>query len=195
MLIFIAGLLFFLGVHSLRIFAEPWRERQRARLGAGAFKGLYSLLSLAGFGLMLWGYGQARLDPVVLWSPPPWLRHPAALLILLAFILVAASHATGSRIKAAVGHPMLAGVKLWALAHLLVNGTLNDVLLFGSFGVWAVLAFRCARQRDRAAGTRYAVTGWGRDVAVVLGGVAAWAVFAFYLHLRLIGVQPFAFHG
>jgi len=191
MLTLIAGLLLFLGVHSLRIFAEPWRQHMRERLGAGAWKGLYALLSLAGFGLLLWGFGRARLDPVLLWSPPPWLRHPAALLLVPAFILLVAAYIPGTRIRAAIGHPMLAGVQLWALAHLLVNGRLHDLVLFGSFLVWSVLAFASARARDRRAGTRYAVQGRGRDAAAIVVGLLACAGFAQFAHLPLIGVQPF----
>lgn len=192
MALFIAGLVIFLGVHSVRIVAEPWRQRQRARLGAGTWKALYALASLGGFALMLWGYGQARQEPLLLWSPPHGLRHPAALLTLVAFALLAAAYVPGTRIKAAVGHPMLAGVFLWALAHLLVKGTFPDALLFGGFLLWAAFAFASSRRRDRLAGTRYAVQGVGRDVAAVLVGLGAWAAFALLAHRFLIGVQPFA---
>ena len=129
----VLGLVLFLGVHSTRIFADDWRTRQIARLGEGAWKGLYSVASLAGFALLVWGYGQTRIDPVVVWDPPTWTRHLAALLMIPAFVLVVAAYVPGNRIKAAVGHPMVAGVKVWAIAHLLSNGRLGDIVLFGVF--------------------------------------------------------------
>lgn len=187
----VAGLLIFLGVHSVRIYADAWRSAQIARLGEGPWKGLYSLASAVGLGLIVWGYGEARMAPVDLWYPPVWTRHLAALLTLPAFVLIAAAYVPGTRVKAAIGHPMVGGVKLWALAHLLANGRLADLLLFGAFLVWAALDFRSARRRDRAAGTRYAAGPAARDGLAVAAGVAAWAAFAFWLHGWLIGVRPF----
>ena len=146
----ILGLILFLGVHSVRIFAEGWRTAQIAQRGEGAWKGLYSVASIVGFGLIIWGYGLAREQPTVLWPPQLWARHLASLLTLVAFILLAAAYVPKNGIKAWVHHPMVLGVKVWALAHLLANHTLADLLLFGSFLVWAVLDFRAARQRDRA---------------------------------------------
>jgi len=190
--VLIAGLLLFLGVHSTRVFADGWRAQQVQRLGLGRWKGLYTLVSLLGFGLLLWGFGMARAQPVVLWSPPRWTHHLAALLVLLAFILVVAAYVPGTYIKAAVGHPMVLGVKVWAAAHLLANGTLADVLLFGSFLVWAIYTYAASRRRDRAAGTRYAPVGASRDVLAVLIGVVAFGLFAAFGHRWLIGVDPFA---
>jgi uncharacterized membrane protein len=187
----ILGLVLFLGVHSVRVFAEPWRSGFIARRGANAWKGVYSLLSLAGFALLLWGYGQARLQPVLLWVPPSGVRHLAALLTVPAFVLLAASYVPGNSIKARLHHPMILGVKVWALSHLVANGTLAQVLLFGSFLLWAVLSFRAARQRDRAAGTVYPPGRMGATVVTVVVGLLAWAVFAFWAHGVLIGVRPF----
>jgi uncharacterized membrane protein len=141
--------------------------------------------------MIVWGYGQTRLAPVDLWFPPAWTRHAAALLTLPAFILLAAAYVPGTRIKAAVGHPMVAGVKLWAFAHLLSNGRLGDVVLFGAFLAWAIADFIASRRRDRAAGTRHAVGPVSKDVLAVAIGVVAWAAFAFALHGWLIGVRPF----
>jgi uncharacterized membrane protein len=191
MAILILGLLIFLGVHSVRIVADPWRTQMRARMGEQAWKGVYSLVSLAGFVLLIWGFSQARQAPVVLWVPPVGMRHLAGLLTLVAFIFLAASHVPGNGIKAKVHHPMLIGVKIWAFAHLLANGNLADVVLFGSFLVWAIIDFKSARQRDRAAGTVYP-PGTARGTAIaVVAGVAGWALFAFWLHGLLIGVRPF----
>ncbi len=193
MTLLLAGLFLFLGVHSVRIFAEDWRQRQIARSGEAPWKIVYSLISLAGFVLIVWGYGSVRADPsgITLWNPPQWTRHVASLLTLPAFILVAAAYVPGSRIKAAIGHPMIVGVKLWALAHLLANGRLGDLVLFGAFLLWAVVDFRAARIRDRGAGIRRAAVGVSRDFIAIAVGVALWMAFAFHLHAWLIGVRPF----
>lgn len=187
----ILGLLIFLGSHSVRIFAEPWRGARIASMGLNAWKGIYSVVAIAGFVLIVWGYGQARGAPVIVFSPPVWTKHVAALLTIPAFILLAAAYVPGTRIKRAVGHPMVAGVKAWAFAHLLANGTLADIVLFGTFLAWAIADYIAARRRDRAAGTVYVVGPITRDVAAVVVGLVAWAAFAFWLHAVLIGVRPF----
>ena len=187
----ILGLLLFLGVHSVRIVAEGWRSRTLARLGEGRWKGLYTVVSLAGFALIVWGYGQARAAPVLLWASPLWTRHLAALLMLLAMVLLAAAYVPGNAFKARLHHPMVLSVKVWAIAHLLANNTLADLLLFGSFTVWAVLNFRSARQRDRAAGTVYPAGRAAATAVTVAVGLLAWAVLAFWAHGWLIGVRPF----
>lgn len=187
----ILGLLLFLGVHSLRIFANDWRDAQVARMGELRWKGVYSLLSAVGLGLIVWGYGLARVDSVVLWLPPVWTRHLAALLTVPAFILLVAAYLSGSHIKAKIGHPMVAGVKIWALAHLLANGNLADAILFGAFLVWAIANFVASRRRDRSAGRSYAAQGGSRDAAVAGIGLLAWALFALWGHTWLIGVKPF----
>jgi len=187
----ILGLLLFLGVHSLRIVAEDWRTGMRARLGEQAYKGLYSLVSIAGFALLIWGYGQARLTPQLLWATPKGMAHLAALLTLIAFVLLVAAYVPRNHLKARLHHPMVLGIKTWALAHLLANNTLADLLLFGSFLIWAALSFRAARQRDRAhppAPIQATAAGTALTLAV---GVAAWAGFAFWAHGAWIGVRPF----
>lgn len=187
----IAGLLLFLGVHSTRVFADGWRTRTRAGMGEKPFKAIYSLLSLAGFVLLVWGYGVARQQPVVLWNPPTGMRHLAALLTLIAFVLLAASQVPRNHIKAKLHHPMVLGTKVWAFAHLLSNGTLADTVLFGSFLVWAIVLFAASRRRDRREQTVYAAGTLGATVITVVAGVVAWAAFAFWLHRALIGVAPF----
>ena len=186
----VLGLILFLGAHSVRIFADGWRSAQIARLGAGPWKGLYTLVSIAGFGLILWGYGQARLQPVALWTPQLWARHLAGLLMLASFILLVAAYVPKNGIKSAVHHPMVLSVKVWAFAHLLANHTLADLLLFGSFLVWAVLDFRSARQRDRAAGTVYPPGTLAGTLIAVVVGLVVWALFAFWAHAWLFGVSP-----
>lgn len=191
MSLLILGLVIFLGVHSTRIVADAWRGTTIARIGEKPWKAIYSLLSVAGFVLIVIGYGAARESPMVLYAPPVWTRHLAALLTIPAFVLLAAAYVRRNSIKRAVGHPMVAGVKIWAFAHLLANGTLADVLLFGGFLVWAVLSFTAARRRDRAAGIVYpAGTSTGNAITVAVG-LVAWAAFAFALHRPLIGVGPF----
>jgi uncharacterized membrane protein len=188
---FVLGLVIFLGVHSLRIVAEPWRVELRARWGEGPYKGLYSLLSIAGFVLLVWGFGQARQQPVLLWPALGWARHLAALLVLVSFVLLAAAYVPGNGIKSRLHHPMVLGVKVWAFAHLLATNRLADLLLFGSFLVWAALSYRAARARDRAAGTVYPAGRAGATLATVTVGAVAWAAFAFWAHGVLIGVRPF----
>ena len=187
----IIGLVVFLGVHSVRIVADDWRTRQIARLGESAWKGIFAIVAIVGFVLIVWGYGEARTAPIALWTPPVWTRHLASLLVLVSFIVIAAAYIPKTRIKAAVGHPMVAGVKLWALAHLLANGTAADVLLFGGFLAWAVANFIAARRRDRLAGTVYIKGPITRDVIAVASGIIGWWVFAFTLHAWWIGVRPF----
>jgi len=191
MSLLILGLVLFLGTHSVRIVADDWRGARIARLGLVPWKGIYSVISIIGFVLIVWGYGQARGNPVVLYSPPLWTRHIAALLTIPAFVLLVAAYIPGTRIKRAVGHPMVAAVKIWAFAHLLANGTLADVVLFGAFLAWAVASYVAARRRDRAAGTVVAVGPVSRDIAAVILGLAAWAAFALWLHAAWIGVRPF----
>ena len=191
MVYLIAGLVFFLGVHSVRIFAEGWRTATLARLGEGAYKGIYSVLSIAGFALIIYGFGLARETPVVLWTPPVGLRHASSLLTLIAFVFLTAAYVPRNGIKARFHHPMVLGVKFWALAHLLANGQLAQVLLFGSFLAWAVLDFIASRRRDRAMGAQYAAGTWTMTTVTVLAGGLAWTAFALHLHGWWIGVRPF----
>jgi len=187
----ILGLVLFLGVHSARIVAEPWRQAFIAQRGTNAWKGLYTVISLVGFVLLIWGYSQARQQPLWVWNPPQALRHVASLLTVPAFVLLVAAYVPGNSIRARVHHPMVLGVKTWALAHLLVSGTAAQMLLFGSFLFWAVASFVAARKRDRAAGTVYAKGTLGATLLTVALGLAAWAGFAFWAHGALIGVKPF----
>ena len=191
MLIYLmAGLVVFLGVHSTRMLADGWRSRTIERLGAKPWKGLYTLVSLAGLALVVWGYGVARQQPVQLWSPPVGLRHLAALLTWLAFVLLAAAEIPGNHIKARLHHPMLLGTKVWALAHLLANGTLAGAIVFGSFLLWAVTMFASARRRDRREAAPYTPGTAVRTLITLAAGTLAWAVFAFWLHGLLIGIRP-----
>ena len=191
MTLLILGLILFLGVHSTRIVAEGWRGAQIAQRGENVWKGVYSLLSVAGFVLIVYGWGVARQAPTVLWTVPTGMKHLASLLTLAAFVLLVAAYVPRNGIKARLHHPMVLGVKTWALAHLLANNTLADLLLFGSFLLWSVFSFRAARARDRAAGTRYPAGSLGATLLTVVVGVAAWAGFAFWAHGAWIGIRPF----
>lgn len=187
----LAGLVLFLGIHSTRIWADGWRSQVVARIGLQPWKMLYTALSVAGLVLIVWGWGLARQSPVLLWQPPAGLRHAAALVTLLSFVLLAAAFVPGNQIKARFHHPMVLSVKAWALAHLLANGSLADLLLFGSFLAWSVAQFIVLRRRDRRDGRSYPPGRLGATVLAVLAGGVAWAVFAFWLHAVLIGVKPF----
>jgi uncharacterized membrane protein len=191
MSLLILGLVLFLGVHSVRIVADGFRSRQLTRLGENGWKGLYSLASIVGFALIVWGYGLARQQPVLLWPALPGMRHVAALLALVSFVFLAAAYVPGNGLKARLKHPMVLGVKVWAFAHLIANNTLADLLLFGSLLVWAVFSFRAAKARDRVAGKTYAPGTMVRTLVTVALGVAAWVAFALWGHAALIGVRPF----
>ena len=186
----ILGLIIFLGVHSVRTVADGWRTRTLAQVGEGRYKGIYTLLSLLGFALIIWGFWLARQTPTALWTPPTGMRHLAALLTWLAFVLLTAAYVPGNGIKARVHHPMVLGVKTWALAHLLANGNVAHLVLFGAFLVWSVFNFRSARQRDRVQGTTYAAGKTSATVLSVVLGSVVWGVFAFWLHGLLIGIRP-----
>lgn len=136
-----AGITLFVGAHSVRLAAPQWRAQFIARHGDKTWKAIYSVLSLAGLALIVYGFGLSRSDPVFIWNPPLWTRHAALPLTLISFILFAASGGPPNHLKQKLGHPMYTGVKVWAFAHLLANGRLGDMLLFGTLLVWAVFAF------------------------------------------------------
>lgn len=188
MTLLLIGLAVFIGAHSLRIVAPGWREARISAWGVNAWKAVAGILSIAGFVLILYGYGEARQAPVLLWTPPAGLRHAAALLTLPAFILLVAAYVPRSWPKLQLGHPMVLAVKLWALAHLLMVGWLHAIVLFGSLLLWSILSFRTARRREPP--SRASASAASSLLAVVIG-TAAWAGFALYLHARWIGVAPF----
>jgi uncharacterized membrane protein len=193
----VLGLVLFLGVHSVAIVSPGGRDRLVAGMGENAFKGLYALVSFAGLGLIVWGYGLSRETPVLLYALPAGFRHLAALLMLPVFVLLLAAYLPG-RIKTAAKHPMLLAVKLWALAHLLAQsvtgGTLADVLLFGGFLAWAV-ADRISLKRRALAGALRPVPALpacgANDAIALVGGLALYALFVFWAHAWLFGVRPF----
>jgi len=185
--ILIAGLVIFLGVHSIAILAPQVRAQARARWGEGAWKVVYSLVAVLGFVLLVYGFGVARQAPTVLYTPPHWMRHVTFLLMLPVFPLLLAAYLPG-RIKTALKHPMLAAVKFWALAHLLSNGTLADVLLFGGFLAWAVIDRISLKRRVQV--VHGAPPGRFNDVIAVVIGLVLYGVFIGWAHLKLFGVSP-----
>ncbi|MHA7773273.1 NnrU family protein [Roseibium sp. M-1] len=189
MAMLITGLVLFLGMHTLPMFAGA-RNGLAAKLGEIGYKGLYTLLSFAGLGLIIYGYGIARFDgSPIIYDPPFWMRHVTMLLMVPVFILLVAAYVP-SRIKTALKHPMLAAVKLWALAHLLANGDLASVLLFGGFLVWAVADRISLKRRGPGAGqiAPAAVPGKYADLIVILAGLVLYGLFVWKLHALLIGV-------
>ena len=186
----VLGLVIFIGMHSVRIVSDDFRTRHIEKIGINAWRGMYAAVSFVGLVLIVAGYGAARGAPQVVWVPAVWTAHLAALLTIPAFILIAASFVPGTRIRNKFGHPMVLGVKAWALAHLIANGMLADILLFGTFLIWAIVDYASARRRDRKAGTVYPVGPVSRDIIAVVAGLIAWVVFAMWLHVLLIGVAP-----
>jgi uncharacterized membrane protein len=189
MTLLIIGLVLFLGIHSVSIVAPAWRDAQVAQRGEGPWKGIYSIVSLLGFVLLIYGYGLARQSPTVLYTPPALLRHVALLLMLPFFPLLFAAYLPG-RIKTAAKHPMLLSIKVWAVAHLLANGTLHDVILFGGFLAWAVADRISVKQRAVQRAVPGAPPSAMNDVKAIVAGLAAYAVFLLWGHRWLIGVSP-----
>ena len=191
MTLLVLGLILFLGVHSVRIVADGWRTRTIASIGEMRWKGIYTAISLIGFALIVWGFVLARREAQLLYVPALAGKHLNALFTLVAFVLFAAAKVPGNHFKSLLGHPQAFGVIIWSIGHLLATGMLHDVVLFGGFGVWAAAAFFAGRARDRRAGTTYPAGRWQGDAKALAGGVVIWALFAFWLHGWLIGVQPF----
>jgi uncharacterized membrane protein len=189
MTLFVAGLLVFLGIHSVSIVAPRWRDAQASRLGANSWRGLYSLASIASLVAMIYGYGIARHTPVMVYAPPMALRPLALLLMLPAFPLLIATYVPG-RIKRASRNPMLLAVILWAVAHLLTNGTLNDLLLFGGFLVWAVADLISVSRRAQVRPVPGVPASAMNDVIVVVAGLGLYALVLLGAHTHVIGASP-----
>lgn len=188
MALFIAGLIVFFGIHSVSIVCPGWRDKQAKTLGILTWKGIYSVIAAIGLGLLIYGYGQARFDPVILFHPPAFLRHVTALLMVPFFILLIAAYLPG-KITFFLKHPMLVAVKLWALAHLLSNGTLADALLFGSFLAWAVVD-RISLKRRKPLSLPNMPLGFRNDIIAIIFGLAFYGLFVVKLHVWVTGVSP-----
>jgi uncharacterized membrane protein len=191
MLILIVGLIVFLGTHALRVLAPDWRVRTMARLGLTVWRTLVSVGSLGGLVLIVWGFAQARLTTQMLWLPPFWTRHLAALLVLIAFVLLASFFVPRNAIKTRARYPVTLAVAVWATAHLLANGRKVDIVLFGAFLLWAVWDLAVMHRQDRRAGVSAQPPGTIGNTLLAIGiGIVGWALFAFWLHIRLIGLAP-----
>ena len=196
----ILGLVLFLGAHSTRIFADGWRTQTMEAWGEKPFKGVIALVSLVGLCGLIVGYAQVRMEPVVIWQPPIATRHISLLLMLFASILLVAAYIPADHFKVRLGHPMVLSVKVWALAHLLANGNLADLVLFGTFLAWSVLNFKSARARDRAKAESQALVldesvqptlpKTSATLIAVVVGAGLWALITFVLHAKVVGVSP-----
>ncbi len=185
MFLLIAGIVIFLGVHSVRMIAPQWRDARIARMGEGPWKGAYSIASFVGLVLIVWGYAMARPVAPDLYYPPAGMAHLAILLMAIAFVSLAVSQFPAGRLKPILKHPMLLAVKVWAFAHLLVNGDLASVLLFGSFLAWAVVDRIAVKRRGGSLSAPGPVK-W--DIAAVVTGFVLWALFIWKAHEWLFGV-------
>jgi len=195
MLTLLFGLILFLGVHCLQALAPDWREARRTQWGERTYKGLYSLVAGIGLVLIVIGYGQVRAEPVLLWTPPRGLVHASFLLMWVSMVLLVAAYVPRNAIRLRLGHPMTLGVKVWALGHLLANGSLADLMLFGTFLLWAVLVFRSARRRPPSTAPQSPSSRLA-TLATVLAGTAVWALFLWGgLHAQWIGVDPMGAAG
>jgi len=190
MSLLVAGLIIFLGIHTLPMMPAK-RDALIARLGENGYKGVFALASAVGFALVIYGYGVARFDgPPLLYDPPIWLNHVTMLLMVPVFIFLVAAYVP-CKINRALKHPMLVAVKLWAFSHLLVNGDLASVLLFGGFFLWAVADRISLKRRGPDAGkvaSAVAAPGKYSDVWVILVGLVIYGLFVWKLHVLLIGV-------
>lgn len=189
MLLLVVGLVIFFLPHSISIFAPHWRDVTVQRFGEHVWKGLFSVVALIGLVLIVHGYAIARTETIFLYHPPAGLRHLTALLMLLVFPLLLATYLPG-RIQRTFKHPMLVATKIWAFSHLLANGSLADVLLFGSFLVWAVVD-RISLKRRAPRVTPGAPEKPINDVIAVVGGLLLYGVFIMGAHKWLFGVSPF----
>lgn len=187
MLVLVAGLVVFFGAHSLRMISPAWRAARYESMGERTFKGVYSLVSLAGLVLIVWGWTLFRPDAPQVYVPPAWGRHVTSLFVLIAFVLVAAAYTPTGYMKAAVRHPMVLGILFWSVGHLLANGDLAGLLFFGAFLVYAVLNFFSVAGRDDDAPV---AKGWQGDLYAVIAGLVGYAIMVVWLHAALFGVSP-----
>ncbi len=190
MLVLVVGLVVFLGIHSVRIAAPGWRAERIATMGENRWRLIYAVVSAIGLLLIVWGYSLAWPSSPVLWDSPVWTKHVAAALMPFALIALVASQIPGGRIKKMLKHPMLVSIKIWAVAHLLANGDLASILLFGSFLAWAVVDRISVKRRGDAGPAVAGPVKW--DVIAVVGGIVVYLVFIGGLHLWLFGADPLA---
>ena len=191
MLILVIGLVVFFCLHSVRLVAPHWRETIMQQHGAMRWKIRFGMITLLSTAFIVMGYLQMRVEPVWLWFPPVWTRHLAGLLVLVALFFAGSALVPNTTMKKKMGYPMLIAVKIWAFAHLISNGSLADVMVFGSFLVWSIVSFAVYRRRDRKAGViRDFESGVQYDLAAFAFAMVSWFAIAFCLHQAIIGVSP-----
>lgn len=183
MALFIAGLAIFFGAHFFSAFRRRGEGALDQTIGPKAYRGLFAVVSFLGLGLMIYGFGEVR-GTIPVWDPPDWTRHVVLLLMLPALILLVAAECPPGYIRRATKHPMLAGIKIWAFSHLLANGDLASILMFGAFLAFAVIDRIAVKKRSQEMAAAQAKG----DVIAVVVGLALYVVIAFYAHEWLIGV-------
>lgn len=183
MALFILGLIIFFGTHLWTALARKGREGLIKKLGPGPYKGLYSLVAIAGFVLIVIGWRSA--DASIVYSPPAFMKHVTYLFVFLALVLLAAAYLPAGKIASAAKHPMLAGVKLWALGHLLSNGEVRSLILFGAFLAYGVIDRIMVKKRNEPTPKAGPVV---NDALAVAVGAGAWAAIYFFLHPYIAGV-------
>ncbi len=189
MLYLILGLAIFFAIHTVRMLAPQWRNEKIENMGEGKWKGIYSLVSLIGLVVIIWGYDQARPDAMQLFIPPSWAPHLALLLMAISLVLMMAANLPTGRIKQALKHPFLASVKIWAFAHLVANGDLASAILFGSFLIYSVWNRISVKRRG---GAKPGPGSISNDLIAIVTGLAIWAGLVFWGHEWLFGVNPIA---
>jgi uncharacterized membrane protein len=189
--IMIIGLAVFLGAHVFTSLREQ-RAAVVARLGLGPYKGLYALVSVVGIALIAYGFARYRAEGMIdLWYPPPWMRHVNNAILWPAMVCIAAAYIPGD-IKRVLKHPMLVGIKLWALGHLLANGDLSSIILFGSFLVWAGYDRASLKWRSDPGAPAFGLGGRDCDTIAVIVGTLLYVALGFWFHPYVIGVPAFA---
>jgi uncharacterized membrane protein len=188
-LILVLGLIVFFAAHTF-VTLRGARARLMAQMGQNSYRAIFAIIAIIGLALIIWGYGEYRAHEwVQIWSPPAFMRHITVGLMLFAVIFITAAFIP-SHIKMKLKHPMLASIKTWALAHLLSNGDLGSIILFGSFLLWGIYA-RIAAKRRGDLGATTAPAGWTNDVIVVVVGIVIYLLLGFYFHPYVIGMPVF----
>ncbi|SBS32784.1 NnrU protein [Marinomonas spartinae] len=190
MLILVIGLVMFFVLHSVQIMAPKWREEGMLRHGKMRWQMRFGMGALISVAFIWMGFTQVRLDPTWIWLPPAWIRQVSSLLMLFSFYFAACALIPGTKLKAMTGRPFLLAVKLWAFAHLISNGKLEDIIIFGSFLVWSIVAYAVLRRRDRAEGIKHDYIGIHMDLAAFTITMITWFGMVFYFHKLLFGVAP-----
>lgn len=183
--ILLIGLVLFLGVHSLRMLAPQWRERQIESSGKNAWQGIYSVVSLASLAIVIYGYAYYQPQAPIIYVTPDWMRHLAFLFMAVSFVSMMIGNLPTGRLKPVLKHPMLLAVMIWAFTHLLVNGDLASIVLFGSLLAWSVWNRIAVSHREEVSPQAGPVI---YDFAAIVSGLVIWALFVWKLHEWLIGV-------